>query len=489
MSEQYGEGRLLINGVLRDAEYGKTFNNINPATEQVIGVAADATVNDMEEAIQAARDAFDKSGWSTNHSLRLTCLKQLQQALKDNIDELRFVTNKEVGAPMGIVKGPQCDGPIEMMAWTLDYLEAFEWERDIGNYESVGILSKRIVRKEAAGVVAAITPWNFPLQIILAKVIPALAAGCTIILKPATETPWTATVFGRLVAEHTDIPAGVLNVITSEDPVLIGDKLTADSRVDVVSFTGSTEVGKHIMRQGAESLTRVFLELGGKSANIVLDDADMGSALLSCLAVCFHAGQGCAIPTRLLVPKAKLAEAEALLETYFGFITYGDPESDEIMGPLVSAKQRERVLTHIERAKADGARLLLGGGRPTNLNQGFYVQPTVFSDVHPDSALAQEEVFGPVLAVIPFDDEADAIAIANNSLYGLSGMVWSDTDEHALTVARQIRTGTINVNGGNFLGPDAPFGGYKHSGMGREMGPEGFAEYLETKTIAIKVEA
>ena len=489
MSHDFGESRLLINGVLRNAEHGQTFDNIDPATEAILGQVADASTADMGEAIAAARSAFDDLDWSTNHAFRAKCLRQLHQALKDNIEELRFVTNKEVGAPMGIVEGPQCDGPINMMEWTLDYLDSFEWERDIGNYESVGVLSKRIIRKEAAGVVAAITPWNFPVQIILAKVIPALAAGCTVILKPATDTPWTATVFGRLVAECTDIPPGVLNVVTSLDPVPTGDMLTSDPRVDVVSFTGSTEVGKHIMRQGADSLKRVFLELGGKSANIVLEDADMSAALLSCLAVCFHAGQGCAIPTRLLVPKAKLAEAEALLETYFGFITYGNSNSGEIMGPLISAKQRERVLAHIEKAKSDGARLLLGGGIPDHLDTGFYVQPTVFSDVHPDAALAQEEVFGPVLAVIPYEDEADAIAIANNSLFGLSGMVWSETDEHALAVARQIRTGTINVNGGNFLAPDAPFGGYKHSGIGREMGPEGFEEYLETKTIAIKTEA
>jgi len=487
MREEFGESRLLINGELREASSGKTFNNINPATEALIGVCADGTIEDMDAAIAAARSAFDTTDWSQNHEFRLSCLKQLKQALLDNIDELRWVVNQEVGAPMGIVEGPQCDGPIDMLDWTLDYLSGFEWERNIGQYESVGVLSERIIRKEAAGVVAAITPWNFPIQIILAKVIPALAAGCTVVLKPATDTPWTATVFGRIVAEHTDIPAGVLNVVTSEDPVPTGDYLTADPRVDVVSFTGSTEVGKHIMRQGADGLKRVFLELGGKSANIVLEDADMGSALLSCLAVCFHAGQGCAIPTRLLVPKAKLAEAEGLLQTYYGFITYGDPSSGEIMGPLISAKQRERVLGHIEQAKADGARLVLGG-KAADLEKGFYVEPTVFSDVDPNSALAQEEVFGPVLAVIPYEDEAEAIAIANNSLYGLSGMVWSETDEHALAVARQIRTGTINVNGGNFLAPDAPFGGYKHSGIGREMGPEGFEEYLETKTIAIKAD-
>lgn len=486
-NKKLGECRMLINGILREAENGCIFENVDPATEELLGYVADASMNDMHEAIASARSAFDDSSWSIDHDFRAKCLRQLHQALKDNIEELRTVINKEAGAPMGIVKGPQCDGPIDMMAWVLDYLESFEWERDIGSYESVGILSKRIIRKEAAGVVAAITPWNFPLQIILAKVIPALAAGCTVILKPAADTPFIATVLGRLVAECTDIPAGVFNVLTSKDPIPTGDLLSSDPRIDVVSFTGSTEVGKHIMRQGAGSLKRIFLELGGKSANIILDDANLDEALLSCLSVCFHAGQGCAIPSRLLVPREKLKAVEALLKIYFEFITYGDPESGEIMGPLISAKQQRRVLAHIERAKADGARLILGGGIPEHLEKGFYVQPTIFSDVDANSALAQEEVFGPVLAIIPYDNEADAIAIANNSVYGLSGMVWSATDERALAVARKIRTGTMNINGGNFLGPDAPFGGYKHSGIGREMGPEGFEEYLETKTLAIKI--
>lgn len=481
-----GEEKNLIDGKLCDAASGAKYDNICPATEEVIGQVADASTEDMSLAIGAARRAFDESDWATNVELRLKCLKQLQQALLDANEELRQVVNLEVGAPMGIVKGPQCDEPMAILPWTIDYLEKFQWEENIGISESVGIVSDRIVRKEAIGVVAAITPWNFPIQIILAKIIPALAAGCTVILKPAPETPWTATVIGRLVAEKTDIPAGVFNVVTAKDPRAIGEMLVQDSRVDMISFTGSTQVGKTIMVEAADTLKKVFLELGGKSANIILPDADLGGALLSSLSVCFHAGQGCAIATRLLVPKDRLAETEELLKTYFQFITYGNPESDEIMGPLISAKQRERVLGHIEKAKADGARLLLGGKAPEQLDKGFYVEPTVFVDVDPDSALAQEEVFGPVLAVITYEDEQDAINIANNSLYGLSGMVHSSTDEHALEVARQLRTGTVNINGGNFLAPDSPFGGYKQSGLGREMGAEGFAEYLQTKTMAVK---
>jgi aldehyde dehydrogenase (NAD+) len=254
----------------------------------------------------------------------------------------------------------------------------------------------------------------------------------------------------------------------------------------MVSFTGSTAVGKHIMARAALTVKKVFLELGGKSANIILDDADLGASLLSSLAVCFHSGQGCAIHTRLLIPRERQAEVEALLPTYFGFIQYGDPSSDsQIMGSLVNAKQRERVLGYIEKGKAEGARLILGGGVPEHLEKGYYVEPTVFMDVTNDMTIAREEIFGPVLAVIAYDDEEDAIRIANDSDYGLSAGVWSADDERALAVARRLRTGTVMVNGGNFYGADAPFGGYKQSGLGREMGREGFEEYLETKTIAI----
>jgi len=257
-------------------------------------------------------------------------------------------------------------------------------------------------------------------------------------------------------------------------------------RLDMVSFTGSTAVGKHIMARASATVKKVFLELGGKSANILLDDADFGSALLSALAVCFHAGQGCAIATRLLVPKNRQAEVEEMLKMYFGYIQYGNPAAeDQIMGPLINRRQQERVLGYIERGRQEGARLLLGGGRPAHLPNGCYVEPTVFVDVTNDMTIAQEEIFGPVLAVIAYEDEEDAIRIANDSVYGLSGAVWSADEARALRVARRIRTGTINVNGGNFYAADAPFGGYKQSGLGREMGPEGFEEYLETKTIAI----
>ncbi len=482
------ESRLFIDGKLVPAASGKTYDNINPATEEVIGQAADAGPEDMERAIAAARRAFDKTDWPTNHDFRLKCIGQLQDGLRAIQDEFKQQISSESGATMGTCGqfGPQCEVPIGFIDYTLASLSDYQWSRDIGESEVLGIKSRRLVEKEAIGVVACITPWNVPLQINLAKCIPALAAGCTVILKAAPDTPWSASMLGRVVKEHTDIPAGVFNVITSEDPITVGDQLVGDPRVDMVSFTGSTGVGKHIMARASQTVKKVFLELGGKSANIMLDDADLSQSLLTALSVCFHSGQGCAIHTRLLVPKKRVEEVEELLKTYFSFIHYGDPNSDQIMGPLINARQYERVLSYIETGKKEGARVLLGGGA-ADLEKGYYVQPTVFMDVTNDMTIAREEIFGPVLAVITYDDEDDAVRIANDSDFGLSGGVWSADEERALAVARRLRTGTVNVNGGNFYGADAPFGGYKQSGIGREMGREGFEEYLETKTIAIGV--
>ena len=484
------ETRLFINGELCEAENAAQYDNISPVTEQVIGQAADASPADMERAISAARQAFDHTDWSTNHAFRHQCLRQLHDGLLEVKDDLKEQISAETGAPLGICgdSGPQCDIPIGFIEQTLKTLPDFEWSRDEGYAEPLGQPTQRLVEKEAIGVVACITPWNVPLQINLAKCIPALAAGCTIVLKAAPDTPWAASMLGRVVAEHTDIPAGVFNVITAEDPAIVGDQLINDPRVDMVSFTGSTAIGKHIMTAAAKTVKKVFLELGGKSANIILDDADIESSLFSVLAVCFHAGQGCAINTRLLIPREKQSQVEELLKTYFTFIQYGDPSSDsQIMGPVVNKRQHQRVLEYIEKGKQEGARLLLGGSVPSNLETGYYIEPTVFVDVTNDMTIAQEEIFGPVLSVITYDDEEQAISIANDSIYGLSGMVWSATDERALAVARRIRTGTISVNGGNYYSADVPFGGYKQSGIGREMGKEGFEEYLETKTIAIGV--
>ncbi len=485
MQPEYGIAKLYIDGQLCEAEAGRHYNNSSPLTENVIGVAADASVGDAERALAAARRAFDETEWSRDHETRLACLKRFVDGLNANLELLRAAVGEETGATQMFVKGPQVDGPVSMASWPLEHLAGFNWRREIGNYEVLGISSRRLVWKEAAGVVAAISPWNFPLQINLAKCLPALAAGCTVVLKAAPETPWSASLLGKIASE-AGMPDGVFNVLTASDPVAIGELLSKDPRVDVVSFTGSTHVGRAVMRNAAETVKRVFLELGGKSAMVVLEDADLGSALFGAFAICAHSGQGCALTTRLLVPRARLAEAEELLKAYLGSVGYGSEDtSAEMQGPLISARQRDRVLSYIEKGKAEGARLILGGGVPGHLDKGYFVEPTIFSDVTNTMTIAREEIFGPVLVVIPYDDEADALRIANDSIYGLSGAVYSASEEHALDFASRMRTGTVNVNGGNFLGPDAPFGGYKQSGNGREMGPEGFDEYLETKTVAL----
>jgi aldehyde dehydrogenase (NAD+) len=304
------------------------------------------------------------------------------------------------------------------------------------------------------------------------------------VLKPAPDTPWNATRLGRLVAERTDIPGGVFNVVTSSDH-MVGEELTLSALVDMISFTGSTVVGKRIMEKGAATLKRVFLELGGKSAMIVLDDADFGSVIPSGATVCMHGGQGCAMQTRMLVPRSRYDESVELISSAMAAMPYGDPQDASVfMGPLISAKQRDRVLGYIEKGKQEGAKLVLGGGRPAHLPKGWYVEPTLFVDVDNSMTIAQEEIFGPVLCVIAYEDDADAVRIANDSGYGLSGGVFSASEERGTAIARRIRTGSIGVNGGLWYGADSPYGGYKASGIGRQNGLEGFEQYLETKAVA-----
>ncbi len=486
MPEARGETRLLIDGKPCEAHGGRTYPNLNPATEEVIGVAADAGAEDALRAIAAARRAFDESDWSTDLALRSRCLRQLHEALERRREELRPQIVAEVGTPIQLTYAVQQDSAIADMLWDVEVAEKYAWERELPVHEFFGMRSRRRVIREPVGVAALITPWNFPFMLNLSKLVPALMAGNTVVLKAAPDTPWSASWIGRLAAEETDLPPGVLNVLTSADPAVVGELLTGDPRVDLVSFTGSTAVGKHIMARCASTLKRVFLELGGKSAHVVLDDADFARTVPGGIMVCVHAGQGCAITTRMLLPRSRYAEGVALLESAFRNVPYGDPtQPGNLMGPLINARQRERVLGYIEKGRAEGARLLVGGGRPAQLAKGFYVEPTLFVDVDPDATIAQEEIFGPVLAVTPYEDDDDAVRIANNSRYGLSGAVSSASLERALALARRIRTGTLAVNGGLWFGPDSPFGGYKQSGIGREHGVEGFEEYLQTKTLGL----
>jgi aldehyde dehydrogenase (NAD+) len=482
-----GEARLLIDGKLVEASSGATFANVDPTTEEVLGVTADGTEQDMSSAIGAARRAFDETNWSTDHELRRRCLEQFHAACAAHIEELRAVTVAEVGSPIALTYANQVDLPIDDLGYWVDKPVSYQYEHWLPERDVFGQPQRRLVRREAVGVVGAITPWNFPLNLNLAKLGPALAAGNTVVLKPAPDTPWSATVLGRIIAEETDIPAGVVNVVASSDH-MVGEVLTTDPRVDMITFTGSTATGRRIMAKGAETVKKVFLELGGKSANIVLDDApDPGGAIaVSAIGVCTHAGQGCAITTRLLVPRRRYDEYLGLADAMMASVTYGDPwDAGNLQGPLISAKQRDRVMGYIEKGKAEGARLVRGGSRPAQFDKGFFVEPTLFADVDSKATIAQEEIFGPVLVVIPFEDDDDAVRIANDSIYGLSGAVTSASEERAMAVARRVRTGTLMVNGGFWNAPDVPFGGYRQSGVGRENGVEGFEEYLETKAIAL----
>jgi aldehyde dehydrogenase (NAD+) len=479
------EAKLYIDGKLRRAAGGKTYDNIGPWTGEVIGIAADASREDVDEAIAAARRAFDETDWSTNHAYRFSLMQKYRDLLFANRERLVDIARHEAGSAVGAASRAQVDGALSGMDRLMECFPQVKWEEDRGIRRDYGY---RLVTHEAMGVAGAISPWNVPLYVNIGKVIAALLAGCTVILKPAPDTPTMGTIMGELAAE-AGFPPGVFNVVTSSDPATAGEMLTTDPRVDLITFTGSTAVGKKIMENGAKSLKRLFLELGGKSANIILEDfPNFAQAVMQSIVV-FHAGQGCAITTRLLVPRSRYEEAVKALEAaYAGFSTrwgdFNDPA--HVMGPVISKRQLERVMGYIELGKKEGARLLAGGRVRTDKGNGFFIEPTCFVDVRNDMRIAQEEIFGPVLVVIPFTDDEDAIRIANESDYGLGGMVMSADTDRALRIARRIRAGAISVNGGNSITGDLPFGGFKRSGIGREWGREGIEEYLETKAIGIR---
>lgn len=485
------ETRMLIDGKLVAASSGAQFDNLSPATGRLLGSTAAADHDDMGQAIGAARRAFDDTDWSTNRELRKRCLAQLQAALEAEKEELRTELIAEVGCPVMTTQLAQLDWPLaDGLRYPTRLIDDFDWERLLDGGGLFGERNVRTVVKEPVGVVAAITPSNFPLEVILNKLGPALAAGNTVVLKPDPNTPWNATRLGRLVAEHTDVPAGVVNVVPTPSNEVAG-LLGADPRVDMISFTGSTAVGKLLARTSADTMKRTFLELGGKSALIVLDDADPAKVIPGAVGVCVHAGQACAATTRVLVHTSLFDQLAAAVTAAFAAVTVGDPALPQtLVGPLISAAQKRRVLDAYAQARRDGAEITTGGGEvedlPPDLAGGHYVQPTVIVGVDNSAAIAREEVFGPVVVLLPFGDDDEAVRIANDSAYGLAGAVVSASNDRAMGVARRIRTGAIGVNGGMYYGADAPFGGYKSSGWGRQCGIEGFAQYLETKTIGYR---
>jgi acyl-CoA reductase-like NAD-dependent aldehyde dehydrogenase len=479
------EDRLLVDGELVTAENGATYETISPSTEEVLGTAAAASVADTDRAIAAARRAFEQTDWARDRDLRLHCLRQFHQAMQEHLEDVRQILVNEVGAPVTTTRGPQLDSPAGFLDWYANLLEGYEFTEDLGELDSFAGRHHRWIEKEPAGVVSAITAYNYPIQLALAKLAPALAAGCTVVLKGAPDTPWSALALGHLIAEHTDIPAGVVNVITSPE-VAVGERLTTHPDIDLISFTGSTPVGRQIMAAASATVKRVFLELGGKSALVMLDDGDPNMAAAFCgFAATSHAGQGCAITSRLVVPRDRMDEVVEIAQNVMASIPYGDPaDPANLMGPLISARQREKVAGYVDRAIADGAKAVIGGRIPEQFDRGFYYEPTILVNVDENAAVAQEELFGPVLVVLPHDGDDDAARVANNSIFGLSGGVLSADRDRALAFARRIKAGTVSVNGGVYYGADAPFGGYKQSGIGREMGAAGLEEFLERKTLA-----
>ncbi|MEY2928361.1 MAG: hypothetical protein RL367_2838 [Pseudomonadota bacterium] len=482
------DAKLYIDGAARDAEGGKTFDIIGPWTGAPVGKAADGSATDVEAAIVSARRAFDETDWPTNHQKRFDLVTRLRALFEDNRGRLSDLARHEAGAALGAVNRAHVDMALDGFDDYLSLFPQLKWEKDYGTRAAFGFDHDRRAVYEAIGVVAAISPWNVPFYVNVGKVVSALLAGCTVILKPAPNTPGMGSIFGEL-AIAAGFPPGVLNVITSEDPAMAGEMLVTDPRVDLISFTGSTAVGKRIMEKGAATLKRVFLELGGKSAKIVFADADNFQMEIASAMLLFHAGQGCAVQSRLLVEKSRYAEAVAILKGAYASVAekwgnFDDPT--QIMGPVISKRQMDRVMDYIAIGSREGATLIAGGKTRPDKGNGFFIEPTCFADVTNDMRIAQEEIFGPVLVVIPFEDEADAVRITNDNAYGLSGGVSTSDIDRAMRVARRIRTGTFSVNGGMCISGDLPFGGYKASGIGREWGLEGIEEFRETKLIAVR---
>jgi aldehyde dehydrogenase (NAD+) len=483
------EAKLTIGGVVRQAAGGKTYDVINPWTGKAVGQAADASADDVEAAIVAARKAFDDTDWSTNHDRRYALVKTLRALFEANRDRLSDLARYEAGAAMAAVNTAHVGMALNCWDDLIAVFPDVTWEEDRGIKQVYGGDHRRTILYSPVGVVGAITPWNVPLYVNVGKVVAALLAGCTVILKPAPDTPGMGAIFGELAVE-AGFPAGVLNVVTAADPVTAGETLVTDPRVDLITFTGSTGVGRRIMEKGAATLKRVFLELGGKSAKIVLEDTPNFAQDVAMTLLAYHAGQGCAVQSRLLVPKSRYDEAKAALKAaYEGFgDNWGDIDAPgQIMGPVVSQKQLDRIMGYIDVGQKEGATLLAGGKARPDKGTGYFVEPTCFVDVTNDMRIAQEEIFGPVLSVIAFEDDEDAIRIANDSDYGLSGGVSSGDPERAMAIARRIRTGSMSVNGGMCIMGDLPFGGVKGSGIGREWGLEGIEEFLDSKVIAVRL--
>ena len=464
---------LYIDGKWVDSTGEGSIEVINPANEETIGSVPVGSAADVEAAVAAAKAAFP--GWSkTPVEDRVGYLNMLSQAIKERTEELTELITSEVGTPINYCRGAMVGTPRVVTRSYAKILENYEWEEEVRN---------SLIVKEPIGVVGMITPWNYPLHQIIGKVAPAIAAGCTMVVKPSKEAPLNSFILADIIHE-IGLPAGVFNLVSGHGRE-IGEVLSSHPEVDMVSFTGSTGAGVRVSELAAPSVKRVTLELGGKSANIILDDADIAKAASASIHACFgNSGQECSALTRLLVPKSKKQEVIDVISAKMGKYSVGNPmDESKRCGPMVSSKQQESVSSYIAAGIEEGATLVAGGlGMPDGLDRGFFVRPTVFADVTPDMTIFREEIFGPVLSITTYSSEEEAIDLANDSEYGLSGGVWSGDESRALRVAREMRTGQVSINGGPF-NISAPFGGYKLSGNGRELGVHGLEEFLEIKAI------
>jgi acyl-CoA reductase-like NAD-dependent aldehyde dehydrogenase len=467
--------KLYIGGKWTGSTGGGTIDVVNPTTEAVIGSIPEGTAEDVDRAVRAARAAFDR--WSqTSVEERSEWMARIAEGLGERADEIADLIAREVGMPIKLARMIQAGLP------AMDFGSMPQAMAEIAREEEV---ANSVLVREPVGVVAAITPWNYPLHQIAAKVAPALAAGCTVIVKPSEVAPLNAFLLAE-VLDGLGLPAGVFNLVTGTGPV-VGQALARHSDVDMISFTGSTRAGRQVGEAASATVKRVALELGGKSPNVILEDADLERAVSDGVSKCFlNSGQTCNALTRMLVPRSRPEEATRIAAAAAEKFKPGDPFApDTRLGPLVSESQRERVWEYIRKGQEEGAQLAAGGvDAPEGLDTGYFVRPTVFSDVTPQMTIAREEIFGPVLAIMPYEDEDDAVRIANHSVYGLAGGVWSRDPERAKRVARRIRTGQVEINGGAF-NPVAPFGGYKQSGYGRELGRFGLEEFLQVKSLQL----
>jgi NAD-dependent aldehyde dehydrogenases len=474
-TDQIVRDRLYIGGEWVEPAGAGTIDVIDSTTEQAIGRVPEGTAEDVDRAVEAARAGFE--AWrQVPVESRVDACTAISAALAERGDEIAALIAAEVGMPLAMSRTIQAGLPAMDFGSQAQVASEVVWEEQIGN---------SLVVREPIGVVGCITPWNFPLHQICAKVAPALTAGCAVIVKPSEVTPLTSFILTEII-DSLDLPAGVFNLVSGYGPV-VGEAIAASDGVDMVSFTGSTRAGKRVSEVAAGTVKRVALELGGKSANVILDDADLKAAVGYGVAnVCLNSGQVCSAHTRMLVPRDKLAEATEIAAAAAEKATPGDPFDDgSRLGPLVSETQQERVRGYIKKGEEEGAKLVAGGAeQPDGLETGYFVRPTVFSDVKPDMTIAQEEIFGPVLSIIPYDSEDEAAEIANNTIYGLDGGVWSADPERAKAFARRMRTGQVQINGATF-NPLAPFGGVKQSGHGRELGRYGLEEFLEVKSIQL----